>query len=349
MKRALFVTTNPELGGAQKWTFDQIILLKEEYDIYLATGSKGWLSNIAKDRCKKILIEKGLYSFSSIRYLFIIWRFVKQNQIDIVIASSANAGIYARLLKVLIPSLAVVYVSHGWSSVYRGNRIYQWIEKGLSFLSSSILVVSQSDYDKAVNLLHISVRKLKLIENSIFPLCSERIDNPIAIDKGGRLNIVMVARFDRPKRQDLLIGAARKLSHMDFHFVGEGSRLHLFQKDAPSNVIFWGTLQQVSDVLRKADIVVLLSDSEGMPLSVLEGLSCAKPLLLSHIPSMNIFIEDNGVLVENNIDAVISGLREISNQNLEALGKASQELFDRKFNLEMKTEKYLSYYRSLIS
>jgi glycosyltransferase involved in cell wall biosynthesis len=346
MKQVLFVTTNPELGGAQKWTFDQITLLQDYYDVYLATGNKGWLSDISKDVCLEILLDNGLHSFTSLGYLFRLRKFVKRNQIDLVIASSANAGIYARMLKLLIPSLGVVYVSHGWSAIYRGNRFYQWVEKGLSYLSSSILVVSHSDYDKAIDILHISPKKVKLIENSIFPFPKKSCDKKVV--ENSRLQIVMVARFDIPKRQDLLIAAAKDLMHMDFHFVGEGSQLNVLQKNAPSNTIFWGALDDVAEVLQKADICVLLSDSEGMPLSVLEALSCAKPLLLSRISSMHTFIKDNGVLVKNTIEAIINGLIELENSDLETLGKNSKRIFDARFNLEIKKLEYLDYYAELI-
>lgn len=346
MKRALFITTNPELGGAQKWTHNQLLLLTSTYDVYLATGSRGWLSDIAKEQCKEILIDEGLYAFSSLGYLFRIWKFVKSNQINILIASSANAGIYARLLNVLIPSLSVVYVSHGWSAIYRGNRIYQWIEKGLSYLSSSILVVSQSDYTKAIDILHISPNKLKLIENSIFPISMKKCRQYTREDN--RLQVIMVARFDVPKRQDLLIAAAKRLAHMNFHFVGDGSQMKLLQKEAPSNTVFWGALDNISEVLYQADICVLLSESEGMPLSVLEALSCAKPLLLSQIPSMQTFIDANGLLVDNGIEAVVNALVELESKDLEILGKNSKEVFDARFNLELKKENYLEYYSDLI-
>lgn len=345
MKQALFITTNPELGGAQKWTYDQITLVSNSYEVCLATGNVGWLSEIAKDQCKEILIDKGLYAFSSLGYLFRLYKFVKRNKIDIIIASSANAGIYARLLKVLIPAVSIIYVSHGWSSIYRGNRFYQWIEKALSYLSSSILVVSQNDYDKAIDTLHISAKKLKLIENSIFPYSPKRSDEYF-ISNTSRLQVIMVARFDIPKRQDLLIQVAKRLPNIDFYFVGEGSQLQSLKKDASLNTKFLGTLNNVEEVVEKSDIFILLSDSEGMPLSVLEALACAKPLLLSSIPSMATFVEKNGLLVANNVDAIYAALLEMKDKDLESMGKASRKIFDARFNLEIKKQEYLDYYES---
>jgi len=347
MKKALFITTNPELGGAQKWTYDQILLLVDSYEVYLSTGSHGWLSKEAKRHCKEMLIDKRLYSFSSLGYLFQLWKFTKKNKINLLIASSANAGIYARLLKILVPSISVVYVSHGWSAIYRGNYIYQWIEKGLSYLSSSILVISKSDYSKAINTLHIAPKKLKLIENSIFPLPSVKRDKYVAVNQ--RLQIVMVARFDIPKRQDILIETARQLPQIDFYFVGEGSQMQSLQKDAPSNTYFLGALNSIEEVMQNADIFVLLSDSEGMPLAVLEALAYAKPLLLSNIPSLHTFIAANGLLVSNRVNAVVNALVELEKKELEKLGTASKKMFNERFNLEIRKQEYLDYYQSMVT
>jgi glycosyltransferase involved in cell wall biosynthesis len=271
---------------------------------------------------------------------------VKNHQIDMVVASSANAGIYARLLRILLPSVVVIYVSHGWSAIYRGNRFYQWIEKGFSYLSSSILVVSQSDHDKAVQVLGISPRKLKLIENSIYPL--SLVENKKKIVNQERLQVLMIARFDTPKRQDILIHAAKVLPHMDFHFVGEGLFLQRSQKNASENITFWGGLSDVREPLFLSDICVLLSESEGMPLSVLEALSCAKPLLLSDIPSLRTFMDQNGLLVENRVDAVVSALETLLHKDLSLLGRVSKNMFDARFNLMLKKEVYLSYYASCL-
>jgi len=346
MKRALFVTTHPALGGAQKWTYDQITILKNEYEIYFATGSEGWLSQKASPLCKEVFIDKKLYSFSSIIYLFKLYKFVRSNQIDIIIASSANAGIYTRLLKVLIPSLSVVYVSHGWSSIYRGNRIYQTVERLLSYLSTAILVVSKDDYIKAIDILEIYPKKLTLIENAIFPYNEDGSVPECSADMHN-IHVVMIARFEYPKRQDLLMEAAKELPYMHFNFIGEGAGLNEAKKYNLPNTTFFGAISDVETILKKSDLFMLLSGSEGMPLAVLEALACAKPMILSDIPSMVGFINDNGLLVKNDVNSVVMALKKIQKMNFESMGINSQKLFNKRFNLNNKKNDYLSFYESL--
>ena len=346
MKKVLFITTHPALGGAQKWTYNQIQLLQSSYDVYLATGAEEWLTEASSSYCKKVWVDEGIYAFASLGYLFRLRKFVKENNIDLIIASSANAGLYARLLKLIVFNVAVTYVSHGWSAIYRGNKFHRSIEWGLSYLSNMILVVSKSDYMNAIDNLKISPSKLTLIENAIPPY---RQKNKYQKGKDNGLDIVMVARFEIPKRQDLLLEAAKQLPKMHFHFVGDGPEKIDVQKEAPKNTTFWGELTNIEEVLQNADIFVLLSNSEGMPLSVLEALSYGKPIILSNIPSMQTFITDgNGILVDNNINCIVKALKEINDKNLKHMGESSKDIFDTRFNLENQKDVYLDYYASLV-
>lgn len=345
MKRILFITTRPELGGAQKWTHDQMKILEGQFNLYLSTGEEGWLTEKLKLSCKDMLIDRRIYSYTSISYLFRLLRFVRKNRIDIIVASSANAGLYARLLKIFLPKLHIIYVSHGWSAIYRGNSMLQFVEKMLSYLSTAILSISKSDYNKAVDILKIHPKKVVLIENAIYPY-----NNHTKLSKQKDLKnimIVMVARFEYPKRQDLLIEAAKRLSNIQFKLVGEGKNLESCKKIAPSNVHFLEASTNIEEVLRDADIFALLSESEGMPMSVLEALSCGKPILLSEMLSMETFIRENGLLVKNDVNEVIAAIKRLVDRDFDSMGKASLELFNDRFNLLNNKRRYIRFYESL--
>ncbi|MCI0500327.1 MAG: glycosyltransferase, partial [Epsilonproteobacteria bacterium] len=265
--------------------------------------------------------------------------------IDIVVASSANAGIYARLLKIFFPKLIIVYVSHGWSAIYRGNMMFRAVETMLSYLSTSILAISQSDYHKAVDILKINPKKVVLIENAIYPYINVNTNVKRKDSKG--IVVVMIARFEYPKRQDLLIQAAKKLPEVQFKFVGEGKNLENCKNEAPNNVCFLQASTNIEEVLAEADIFALLSESEGMPISVLEALACKKPILLSKIPAMDIFIEENGFLVKNDIDEVVTAIKRLGESNLDDMGKASLKLFDDRFNLSNHMKKFITFYEDI--
>jgi len=340
MKRILFIVTKSDVGGAQKWVKEQIDICNQEFDCHLATNKKGWLSKYSNT--KKTYFNHLIQSRFSIKYLFLLNNYVRKNKIDIIVASSANAGIYSRLLKLLNNKIKVVYVSHGWSAIYNGKKmkhLFILIEKFLSYLGDSILCVSEYDYKNATKVIHLNKNKLKKISNSIFPIVKKNRS-----DSNNRIKILSVARISPPKRMDLLVNAVKNID-VELHIVGDGELREDLERAAPDNVFFHGEIECFSNFL-DFDIFCLISDSEGLPLSAIEAMSCGMPLILSNVGGCSELISGNGILVENNTEDIESAISQSSDQ-IKTYGRRSKTLFKNRFNLEKNKHKYLSYYHKL--
>lgn len=340
MKRILFLITKSEIGGAQKWTKEQIDVCDEHFICHLATNQEGWLTESAKTENTFLnrLIEKRI----SLKYLFFLNRYVSTNEIKIVVASSANAGIYARLLKFLNPSLRISYVSHGWSAIYNGSKwakFYCFVEKFLSYLSDSILCISEYDYVRAVKLIGIKKNKLQQISNSIFPF-----SEGVAVVQPGRKKILCVARASPPKRIDLLITAVKDMD-VELHIVGSGEMLPDLKRIAAKNVFFLGEISSFSR-FQDYDIFCLISDSEGLPLAGIEAMSCGLPLILSNVGGCSELVRGNGSLVSNDVASIKAAILD-NFINQKERGTMSLNLYNQKFNLNENNGKYICYYNNI--
>jgi glycosyltransferase involved in cell wall biosynthesis len=343
MKKILFMVTKSEIGGAQKWTKEQIEICSSDFKCFLATDEDGWLSQNVKVQDK--FLNKLIHKRFSIQYLIKLNQFIKQNKIDLIIASSANAGIYARLIKLLNSNIKVIYVSHGWSSIYNGGKLaflYTFIERQLSRISDSILCISKKDFENAKKIIGINEHKLKWITNKIYP-----INNQETINKQNeRIKLLTVARLEFPKRVDLLIKATRDLNNVELHIIGDGSNKKYLKSIKHRNVFFHGAINDFKD-FSSYDIFALISDSEGLPLSALEAMSAGLPIILSDVGGCGELIENNGVLVKNDIESIQKAIEKcILNMNQYKIG--SKMLFNKKFNLNIFRFEYLNYYKSVI-
>ena len=172
MSGVVFIISKSEVGGAQKWAKEQIEMLaiSTTDPIYLVTDDcAGWLVDEVKDFCQDVFCDPAFSKGFSINTFYRLLRFSKKHQVKVIVASSAFAGVYARLLKIFI-HIKVIYVSHGWSSIYRGKTlglIYTFIERVLSLFTDVILCISNSDYKAAQNIIKIPEKKLTLIENKL--------------------------------------------------------------------------------------------------------------------------------------------------------------------------------------
>lgn len=345
MTGILFVISKAEVGGAQKWVKEQIEMLagSTSVPIYLATDdAAGWLVSEVEGLCDAVFCDIGLSKGFSIGTFYRLLRFSAFNRAEVIVASSAFAGVYARVMKLFL-KLRVVYVSHGWSSIYRGKNlglIFVFIERALALLTDAVLCISVSDYKAAQGVIKISDRKLRLIENKLFPVFPARSSQYRSIDCP---KILCVSRLDFPKRLDLCIKAVAGKNCM-LHIVGDGAQMSDLQNLALGldNVTFEG-MQAGFTRYSDYDVFLLASDSEGLPMSALEAMSSGLPLILSDVGGCPGLIRDNGVLFKNTteelsaaIDFVLSNIEDMSHQSL--------MLFGEKFDLNSHKRQYIDLY-----
>jgi glycosyltransferase involved in cell wall biosynthesis len=345
--KVLFVVSSSEIGGAQRFIKEQIDILYEDgFECFVATNKIGWLIDCNRSKIKGYFVSPSIEKFS-LKYLFELFKYISENKIDLVISNSANGGFYGRIASIFT-NAKNIYVSHGWSSVYNGGRLsalFNNVELVLSYITNNILCVSQNDFNVAQNVIGINKNKLTLIHNSIFSLdCNKSRTNGMGI------NFLTVCRLKHPKRVDLLIEAFKGLPLLNLTVVGDGpdkfTILNQIELNQIANVKMLGNVDGFND-FSNYDIFLLISDSEGLPISALEAMSCGLALVLSNVGGCVELVNNNGQLVDNNVLSIKNGIRNA----LESLNKYklnSTLLFDSNFNLQNKKNQYLSYYKSFL-
>jgi glycosyltransferase involved in cell wall biosynthesis len=351
LKKLLFIVTKSEVGGAQKFILEQINVLSatNKYNFYIATDEKGWLIDNSSTSLQGTYLNNGIRSKLSFYYFINLFFYVKKIKPDLIICNSANAGFYGRIIAFLQQRKSVYY-SHGWSSVYQGGNfsfILNRIEQFLSLISSKVICISQNDYNVAFNSIHIPPQKLSLISNSIIP--------PIVqIEKRHLLSlnkkILTIARFAKPKRVDLLIQSFLNLPDFELYVVGDGpdfnSLKDLVESLGLKNIFFLGEITNFNE-WHEFDCFVLISDSEGLPMSCLEAMANGLPLVISNVGGCYELVDGNGYLVENNPHAISDAIKE-SHQGFSSLSAASLDLFSSKFDLNKNIYKVIDLYDSII-
>jgi len=125
-----------------------------------------------------------------------------------------------------------------------------------------------------------------------------------------RKRILFAGRLDPIKRPSLMVDIAAELlclrKEADFVFVvaGDGSEASLVRtlvrrKDLERVFEFLGHVEDMPPLIAAADIVLLPSRSEGVPLIVLESLACATPVVASKVGAIAEVVDEScGVLIE---------------------------------------------------
>ena len=210
-------------------------------------------------------------------------------------------------------SVSTVATVHNW--IYEdvltsyGERRARWMtEKELAALCRFDAVVACSESNasylrREYGLECDSVRN-GVDQRRFFPLAASRrgdLRNELGIEPGTLPVVATGGCRERKGTLPLASGFPSALARVPFHSGAAKAELHVFGEGplyaecrglGLENVTFHGFSPDVVPWLQAADLFVSASRSEGMPLAVLEALSCGCPALLSDIAPHREIAED---------------------------------------------------------
>jgi len=212
-------------------------------------------------------------------------------------------------------------------------------------------------------------REFSLInKNRFHGLIVNRVDTTIFVpnpQSSDCLKVIYVARLNKRKGHDTLVKAWAAIKSVDSKIelvlVGGGdmdvenelrSLVRILRPQNP--VIFVGPVEHVLPYLQSSHIGVFPSLQEGLPLSLLEMMSCGLPVIASDIDELKAIITDgkDGILFKtDDPDDLFQKLWPLLNDEglREQLGKRARELVVNHYSIDGLKEDYENVYNKIIS
>ena len=205
-------------------------------------------------------------------------------------------------------------------------------------LEKEITVLVETDYEHLHNILTSKgfATKDKYFANDIY-MIDKNININLDINKDDSVfTIVSVARLNYDKGIDKLIRVHRQLLNEGIKnrviVIGEGSQRSYFEhliniNKIKDTFILEGYKINPYDYIKNADLFVLASDSEGLPLVIMESMILQKPIVATNVNGTRELLQDGyGMLVENNDIGLYTGIKEmILNKELSFLPTKNTE------------------------
>ncbi len=295
-----------EAGGAERMAVSYANALSEEieFSALVATRKEGPLLNQIEPNVPFLFLnKKSIVDFQAIKSLR---SFVKKNKVTIIHAHSASFFL-AFLVKVTFPAVQLIWHDHYGDSEFLDKRPTLVLRLLMPFFSGTIAVNH--------NLEIWSKQELKS-KNTIylpnFPSNEKKVVSTTFLKGITGKRILCLANLRVQKNHFLLLNVAKKLkeSHHEwtFHLVGKDFDDLYSQKikelivafDLEKNVFLYGTKDDVENIIQQSNIGVLTSDSEGLPLSLLEYGRHKKAVVVTNVGAVSSLVtnESNGFLVE---------------------------------------------------
>jgi glycosyltransferase involved in cell wall biosynthesis len=292
-------------------------------------------------------------------YLSFVQFLVGKREYDFIHAHSTIAGIIVRIAKIMMPrtkAARIIITVHGWpfagDNILK-NLVTRLIESMLCSVTDTYFFVS--NFDRRL----VKGTKLSNIQNILLYNSSD--DFGLAKKcNSERIVFTMVARDDLQKDYNTLF---KSLSLLDFsslniiiRCIGRGTDFPDFKQRAvkysslPHEYFeFVGPVNNVREYLRDTDVFTLITNYEGMPISIIEAMSVGLPVVASNVGGINELIHnnENGILVEkqNSIE-VANALYSLGiNSTLRlSFGRRSRLLWEKRHSLSKYYDKLDDYF-----
>lgn len=366
--RILYVITKSEIGGAQTHLMEVVrYMYHAGHDVLVVTGTAGWLTNelaaigvdyeILPDLVREINLAKDI---KTINY---ICRILENKHPDIIHCHSSKAGIVGRIAGA-IKNVPAVFTAHGWaftSGVSPAKRImYAAIEHMMLGITKRVICVSEFDRQLAKRWFVHNYNKIVTVHNGIV---DKTFNSDIVREHYLPLNLVSVARFSHQKNNMELIRAVEQINKLysgglQLNMVGDGPLLSEAQAYVESHkleddVHFLGSRTDVDDILNENDIFCLISNYEGLPISIIEAMRAGMPIIASDVGGVNELVQDgvNGFLIpRGNISELVEKLKYILDHKelIKFMGEASRKIYEEEYTADRMNKKILSVYNEVV-
>lgn len=343
--KILHIITKSELGGAQSVLTSIVNALCEEHEVTVIAGEgDGKMFNAIDDRVRKIYyphLRRDISLYHDTKTLVAMWKFNRKLRPDIIHLHSSKAGLLGRLV---FPRRKIIYTIHGFDSIRVAFRQFLPIERIMQRRCAAIVGVSQYD----MNSLHSEgiFANTHLVYNGV-DVPQQQPSATASFPTGYAKTVLCIARVAKPKRHDIFIECAKRLPQYAFVWIGNLAPVD----NVPDNVFFLGNIPNAAAYCKQADLFVLPSNYEGLPIVILEAMCQGKAIVASKVGGISEMVIDNknGFAVPNDSAIFAERIQYIlgNDEVLQQFSDYSLQLYKNRFTNQKMVEGYLKIYKEV--
>ncbi len=345
------------------------------FDVTLISGRTEYPSNKTKhffrefkDRTITIpQLQRDIHLLKDFIAFVRLYLLLRREKYDIVHTHTSKAGALGRLAAWLAGA-GVIHTSHGhnfygYFGSAKSNALVM-VERLLTHVTDKITVLTEMEKDDLKSYGVASSGKVVVI-NSGVELEQYRDAEVNVNEKRSELNlkndsiiVAMVGRLEAVKGPEYFIEAVQpvmeKFPEAEFLIVGEGSLRHSLKSrcrdlNISDRVMFTGWREDIPELLKICDIVVLPSLNEAVGRILIEAGASGKPVVAANVGGIPEVVRDGetGLLFPSqNADALAGALLSLleDEKKRRDMGKAAKMWVDGKFSASRMVQKFTDLY-----
>ena len=349
--------------------FDVQVFDQELVTGYCAADEADYLEKVATD-VKAIRIDglgRSIKPRADLTALFAIVKEIRRFKPEVIHTHTAKAGVVGRVASILSGHKSVrVHTFHGHLlNGYFGSgktKLVILVEKFLALFTDQLLAVGAKVKDDLLaagigNQNKFGVMPPGLQLAKVPSRVSARQELSL---NGGATYCAFIGRITQIKRPDRFLDVVAEIKSrgIDIHFIvaGAGELLQYCQDRASAEnlpVTFLGWREDIEVVLAAADFVLLTSDNEGTPLSLIQAGMVGIPVVATNVGSTNEIVVngETGLLTDLSIDQLADAVAKVATDaNLRAkMGAAGKEYTLSRYGVDRLVRDHQDLYLRLLN
>lgn len=167
---------------------------------------------------------------------------------------------------------------------------------------------------------------------------------------------IFIGRFSKEKNPDLIVKAIKSINSDDIGLImlGDGKMYDELRTMASDRMIFPGFKSNVYDYIVASDYYISLSDTEGMPNSILENMTVGLPMVLSDIAAHREVLSHTkttcGYLCnQKSIGSIVTAIKRLRMLDPITVKHELNRTFLEQYTAKNMSEKYMEAYLNMLN
>lgn len=374
----LHLTFGTELGGTETMilrSLDHVDTQSFRFSVAAFMERGPLLERAARRGCTTLLMgmrgERDVVGL--VRALPRLYRFMRREDVALLYTYGYYTGLAGRV----VARLAGTRVICGQRTADpRRPRIRSFLNRAFSGLVDLYVSNSEAGRRLLIETDRIRAAKVVTVHSGIdaewgASASAAREPTPSGITSsrsGGRpagedAVVGMVAHFRHGKSFDQIVRIGEEIRHslpgVTFILVGDGEtrgeveRLAL-RTEHRSAFVFAGALDDIAPLLSKLDLFVLATETEGLPVSIIEAMAMARPVIATSVGGIPEIVDDGvtGLLVPPGDDGALAAAirRLLADRELAGrMGEAGRRRIRERFDMKMMVVRLEAIYRRVLT
>lgn len=342
-------------GGVFTYLVDLSNKLSDRYDIVIAYGLRKQtpdnFKNYFNSNVKFVRVEafdRSINPFNDVKAFFELKRIAKKVKPDIIHLHSSKAGVLGRFA--FGSKIPMFYTPHGYSFLMKNQNafkrfVYKLIEKVSAWRPCTTISCSKGEHEETLKI----TKRAIYVNNGVN--IQELDKNLKSLKVSNNFNLPTVFTLGRicyQKNPELFNEIALQCPNINFIWIGDGEMRNTLT--APNITITgWLERDQALEKAITADIFMLTSLWEGLPLSLLEAMYMKKTCIVSNVIGNKDVIKNNiNGFVCDDLTDFVNAIQTAYSNNTDKLKEQAYNDIINYYNTEVMASCYDSIYRKAV-